>query len=124
MIHSASNGVINSSSLCLVPGQLVRVVYLDAVCLNDSGNSFDAALLACMLALKNGTLFLVICTSVLCLLLAKLFVPELDNKLVWFISTTRILVNLLRSNASLCRFIMAYSTDRKCDFSIDALLIS
>ncbi len=79
MIHSASNGVINSSSLCLVPGQLVRVVYLDAVCLNDSGNSFDAALLACMLALKNGTLFLVICTSVLCLL-AKLFVPELDEQ--------------------------------------------
>jgi exosome complex RNA-binding protein Rrp42 (RNase PH superfamily) len=48
------NRVIDPTTLCLVSGQLVRVVYLDAVCLNDSGNSFDTALLACMLALKNG----------------------------------------------------------------------
>lgn len=46
--------MIDSAALCIVPSQLVRVLYLDAVCLNDSGNSFDAALLACLLTLKNG----------------------------------------------------------------------
>ena len=75
-----SNRVVDPSSLCLVPGQLVRVVYLDAVCLNDSGNSFDAALLACMLALKNGKSFVFRAAVLISNSVAKLYVPELDEQ--------------------------------------------
>lgn len=46
--------VLDTKTLCLTPGVLSRVLYIDAVCLCDAGNTFSAALLAVMAALKNG----------------------------------------------------------------------
>jgi hypothetical protein len=46
--------VIDSKDLCLIPGILSRVIFLDAVCLCDTGYAFEASLLACLFALRSG----------------------------------------------------------------------
>lgn len=46
--------VIDLSSLCIMPNTLSRVLYIDAVCICDTGYAFEAALLACMISLKQG----------------------------------------------------------------------
>lgn len=46
--------VIDLSSLCIVPNELSRVLYVDAVCICDTGYAFEAALLASMISLKQG----------------------------------------------------------------------
>lgn len=43
------------SSLCIHPGKAVWVLYVDATCINYDGNTFDAALIAMVAALKNST---------------------------------------------------------------------
>lgn len=46
--------VVDLNSLCLLPKFLSLVVYVDAVCVSDSGYATEASLLACMVALKYG----------------------------------------------------------------------
>lgn len=46
--------VINIDNLCIVANSLSRVLYVDAVCLCDTGFAYEAALLASMIALKSG----------------------------------------------------------------------
>merc|ERR1712179_455001 len=48
-----NSGCLNPEDLCLVPGKLAWVLYLDLVCLNHDGNVYDAALKALVAALKN-----------------------------------------------------------------------
>lgn len=50
--------VINLNNLCISPNSLSRVLYLDAVCLCDTGYAFEAALLASVMSLKNGILII------------------------------------------------------------------
>lgn len=45
---------IDLKSLCIVPNSLSRVLYIDIVCLCDTGYAFEAALLASMISLKQG----------------------------------------------------------------------
>lgn len=49
--------VLNIDDLCIVPNSLSRVLYIDAICLCDTGFAYEAALMACMIALKNGMYF-------------------------------------------------------------------
>ncbi|CEQ39301.1 SPOSA6832_00820 [Sporobolomyces salmonicolor] len=53
--HLASNSsnVVSLSSLIIEPGKAAFVVYLDVVCLNYDGGVLDAAVLACVGALKS-----------------------------------------------------------------------
>ena len=47
--------VVPLDSLCIHPGKSAWVLYVDATCINYDGNAFDAALIAMIAALKNGT---------------------------------------------------------------------
>ena len=47
--------VIDLNKLCISPNNLSRVLYLDAVCLCDTGYAFEAALLASVMSIKKGT---------------------------------------------------------------------
>ena len=49
--------VVDLNSLCIVPNALSRVLFLDAVCICDTGYAFEAALLASMISLKQGKIF-------------------------------------------------------------------
>lgn len=65
------------SSLCILPNTLSRVLYIDAVCLNDTGYAFEAALLASILSLRKGTQI----TNIQFFhILAMLTVPTLDEE--------------------------------------------
>ena len=48
--------VVDLNSLCIVSNALSRVLYIDVVCLCDTGFAFEASLLACLYALKNGNI--------------------------------------------------------------------
>ncbi|GAA5876042.1 hypothetical protein JCM1840_002755 [Sporobolomyces johnsonii] len=48
-----SSNIVPLSSLIIEPGKAAFVVYLDVVCLNYDGGVLDAAVLACVGALKN-----------------------------------------------------------------------
>lgn len=48
--------VLDLNTLCVVPNTLSRVLYIDVVCLCDTGFTFEASLLACLYTLKNSTL--------------------------------------------------------------------
>eukprot|EP00030_Apusomonadida_sp_AF-17_P000484 a174750_146.p1 GENE.a174750_146~~a174750_146.p1 ORF type:complete len:309 (-),score=86.66 a174750_146:259-1161(-) len=50
------HNVIDKKALVIAPGQAAWVLYIDAVCIDDDGNVFDAALLAVMAALRSTTL--------------------------------------------------------------------
>jgi exosome complex component RRP43 len=54
LIIFRSSGIISPSSLCIHPGKVVWVLYVDAVCINYDGNAFDATLIAMVAALKNS----------------------------------------------------------------------
>ena len=70
--------VLDLNSLCISPNALSRVLYLDAVCLCDTGYAFEATLLASMLSLKNGTRY--INYVYVLMFLALLPVPILDDE--------------------------------------------
>jgi exosome complex RNA-binding protein Rrp42 (RNase PH superfamily) len=46
--------VVPLSSLCILPGKAVWVLYVDATCINYNGNAYDATLVAMVAALKNS----------------------------------------------------------------------
>lgn len=46
--------VADIENLCIVPNVLSRVLYVDAICICDTGFAFEAALLASMISLKQG----------------------------------------------------------------------
>ncbi|GAA5879274.1 hypothetical protein JCM16303_003146 [Sporobolomyces ruberrimus] len=48
-----SSNLVSLESLCIAPGRSAFVVYLDLVCLNYDGGVLDAAVLACVGALKS-----------------------------------------------------------------------
>ncbi|GAA5916384.1 hypothetical protein JCM5296_006195 [Sporobolomyces johnsonii] len=48
-----SSNIVPLSSLIIEPGKAAFVIYLDVVCLNYDGGVLDAAVLACVGALKN-----------------------------------------------------------------------
>ncbi|GAA5901806.1 exosome complex component RRP43 [Sporobolomyces salmoneus] len=48
-----SSNLVSLESLCIEPGKSAFVLYLDLVCLNYDGGVLDAALLACVGALKS-----------------------------------------------------------------------
>ena len=49
--------------LCIHPERAAWVLYVDATCINYDGNSFDAALIAMVAALKNSNSFTNSCFS-------------------------------------------------------------
>lgn len=48
--------ILPLSTLCIAPGRSAWCLYVDAICVNFDGNTFDAALLAIVAALRNTTL--------------------------------------------------------------------
>lgn len=46
--------VVDLENLCIVPNVLSRVLYIDAICICDTGFAFETALLASMISLKQG----------------------------------------------------------------------
>ena len=52
----ATSGCIQQEELCISPGKLVWVLYIDLVCLDHSGNILDASVSALTSALKTVTL--------------------------------------------------------------------
>ena len=46
--------VVDLENLCIVSNVLSRVLYIDAICICDTGFAFEAALLASMISLKQG----------------------------------------------------------------------
>lgn len=48
--------VVDLKNLCIIPKNLARVLYIDAFCLCDTGYAFEAALMAIMISLKQGTI--------------------------------------------------------------------
>merc|ERR1711970_293022 len=51
-----TSGCIKQDELCILPGKLVWVLYIDLVCLDHSGNILDASVSALTSALKTVTL--------------------------------------------------------------------
>ena len=52
------SNVVDVKNLCIVPNALSRVLYVDTVCLCDTGYAFEASLLASLISLKRGKLIL------------------------------------------------------------------
>ena len=52
----ATSGCVKKEELCISPGKLVWVLYIDLVCLDHSGNILDASVSALTSALKTVTL--------------------------------------------------------------------
>lgn len=52
-----STDIFDIQSMVIEKDVLCRVVYIDLACIVDNGCTFDAALLAACIALKNGTVF-------------------------------------------------------------------
>ena len=50
-----NSNFISAKDLCIEPGKLVWVVYIDLTCLNFGGNIVDVCLKAAVAALKNTT---------------------------------------------------------------------
>ncbi len=46
--------MLSLESLCIRATNTVWTLYVDAVCLNDDGNLFDASMLAIVAALRNS----------------------------------------------------------------------
>ena len=51
-----TSGCVKPENLCIIPGKLVWVLYIDLVCLDYSGNVMDVAVTALTAALKTVTL--------------------------------------------------------------------
>jgi exosome complex component RRP43 len=56
-LFSDLRSVIDTKTLCVEPGKVAWVLYVDATCINLDGSIFDTTLLAMICALQNSMLF-------------------------------------------------------------------